>query len=65
MVPYAAVDRKRQGNPTGHNIIFVKPGGSDDSSELEHGSLVKTVADKNFYDSNDVTIYCFFPNQGN
>ena len=61
------VDTRKQGNPTGHNVIFV--GVANDGSSLQ--SLVKPVQfepqvpQRDYYEQgvDGINIYCFFPDQ--
>ncbi len=56
------IDKRYQGNPTGHNVLFAKPNDGEQYSNLS--SLIRKVADKDYYDEEDIIMYCFFPNQG-
>jgi hypothetical protein len=63
-IPNEKIDHLRQGNPTGHNVVFVAPKGGEDSSIDNMVRKVADVAGKDYYDIYDVNIYCFFPNAG-
>lgn len=64
MVPSAIIDRKKQGNPTGHNIFFVAPAQNDSRRSDELKPTFVAEKTKDYYDEHDVTMYCFFPNTG-